>query len=78
MEVQIDDSPWHPATTERTEEALSARRIWYMDWPNLAPGEHRVTGPGLLLLADVNGNTTADFAIRVGGVNLMHDWNALL
>jgi DMSO/TMAO reductase YedYZ molybdopterin-dependent catalytic subunit len=43
VEVQIDDGPWQPAVIDRTEEAPWAWRIWYIDWPNPAPGEHRVT-----------------------------------
>ena len=43
VEVRIDDGPWLPATIDRTEEAPFAWRIWHMDWPNPAPGEHRVT-----------------------------------
>jgi Ca2+-binding RTX toxin-like protein len=45
-----------------------ANSVWFQD----------TAGPGLLLLADVNGDTTADFAIRIGGVNALSNWNVLL
>jgi DMSO/TMAO reductase YedYZ molybdopterin-dependent catalytic subunit len=43
VEVQVDDGPWQPATFDRTEEAPFAWRLWSYDWPDAAPGEHRVT-----------------------------------
>lgn len=52
VEVRIDDGPWQPATIDRTEEAPWAWKIWYLDWPNPAPGEHAVTSRGI----DTEGN----------------------
>ena len=42
VEVRIDEGPWQPATLDR-EEAEFAWTIWYLDWPDAAPGEHTVT-----------------------------------
>ena len=41
--MKIDDGPWQPATIDHTEEAEFAWKIWSLDWPNPAPGEHTVT-----------------------------------
>ena len=50
VEVQIDDGPWQRATIDGAEGGEFAWKIWYYDWPNPAPGEHRITsrahGPG--------------------------------
>ena len=43
VEVKIDDGPWLPATIDHSEEAEFAWKIWSLDWPNPAPGEHTVT-----------------------------------
>ncbi len=43
VEVKIDDGPWRPATIDHTEEAEYAWKVWSIDWPTPAPGEHTVT-----------------------------------
>ncbi len=43
VEVKIDDGPWQPATIDQTEEAEFAWKVWSLDWPAPAPGEHTVT-----------------------------------
>jgi DMSO/TMAO reductase YedYZ molybdopterin-dependent catalytic subunit len=43
VEVRIDDGPWREATIDRSEEAEFAWKIWSLDWPERAPGEHAVT-----------------------------------
>ena len=43
VEVKIDDGPWQPATIDHTEEAEHAWKVWSIDWPDPAPGEHAVT-----------------------------------
>jgi DMSO/TMAO reductase YedYZ molybdopterin-dependent catalytic subunit len=43
VEVQIDQGPWALATIDRSEEAEHAWKIWSLEWPNPAPGEHTVT-----------------------------------
>jgi DMSO/TMAO reductase YedYZ molybdopterin-dependent catalytic subunit len=43
VEVQIDDGPWLAATIDRSEEAEFAWKVWSLDWPEPAPGEHTVT-----------------------------------
>ena len=43
VEVRIDDGPWLPATIDHTEEAEFAWKIWYLDWPDPAQGDHRIT-----------------------------------
>jgi hypothetical protein len=43
VEVRIDDGEWQPATIDRTDEAEFAWKIWSLDWPDPAPGEHSVT-----------------------------------
>ena len=43
VEVKIDDGPWQQATIDHTEEAEYAWKIWSLDWPAPAPGEHTVT-----------------------------------
>jgi DMSO/TMAO reductase YedYZ molybdopterin-dependent catalytic subunit len=43
VEVRIDDEPWQAATIDQDEQAAFAWRMWSLDWPDAAPGEHRVT-----------------------------------
>ena len=43
VEVKIDNGPWMAATIDHTEQAEFAWKIWSLDWPNPAPGEHTVT-----------------------------------
>jgi DMSO/TMAO reductase YedYZ molybdopterin-dependent catalytic subunit len=43
VEVKIDDGPWQEATIDRGEDAEFAWKIWSLDWPDAAPGEHTVT-----------------------------------
>ncbi len=43
VEVRIDDGPWQPAAIDTSEQAEFAWRMWTLDWPDAAPGEHRVT-----------------------------------
>lgn len=43
VEVQIDDGPWEEAALDTSEQAEFAWTIWYLDWPNPAPGEHKIT-----------------------------------
>jgi DMSO/TMAO reductase YedYZ molybdopterin-dependent catalytic subunit len=43
VEVRIDDGPWQAATIDQSEEAEFAWKIWSLDWPDAAPGEHAVT-----------------------------------
>lgn len=43
VEVKIDNGPWMAATIDHSEEAEFAWKIWSLDWPNPAPGEHTVT-----------------------------------
>lgn len=43
VEVQVDDGPWQPAIIDDGEAAEFAWTIWTLDWPDAAPGEHRIT-----------------------------------
>lgn len=43
VELRIDDGPWQEATLDDSEEAPFAWRLWSFDWPDPAPGEHRIT-----------------------------------
>jgi DMSO/TMAO reductase YedYZ molybdopterin-dependent catalytic subunit len=43
VEVKIDDGPWMPATIDESEDAEHAWKIWSLDWPTPAPGQHSVT-----------------------------------
>ncbi len=43
VEVQIDDGDWQEATLDTSEQAEFAWTIWYLDWPDAAAGEHRIT-----------------------------------
>ncbi len=43
VEVQVDDGPWQDATLDTTEQADFAWVMWSLDWPDAAPGEHRIT-----------------------------------
>ena len=43
VEVKIDNGPWMAATIDHSEEAEFAWKIWSLDWPNPASGEHTVT-----------------------------------
>ena len=42
VEVRIDDGPWQSAEIDRSDEAEFAWKIWYLDWPDPALGEHTV------------------------------------
>jgi DMSO/TMAO reductase YedYZ molybdopterin-dependent catalytic subunit len=52
VEVKIDDGPWVPAAIDRGEEAEFAWKIWSLDWPNPAQGEHTITSRAI----DTSGN----------------------
>ena len=43
VEVQIDDGDWEEATLDTSEQAEFAWTIWFLDWPDAATGEHRIT-----------------------------------
>jgi DMSO/TMAO reductase YedYZ molybdopterin-dependent catalytic subunit len=43
VEVKIDNGPWTAATIDHSEEAEFAWKIWSLDWPNPASGEHTIT-----------------------------------
>lgn len=43
VEVRIDDGPWREATIDQTNDAPYAWKIWTLEWPNPAPGEHAIT-----------------------------------
>jgi DMSO/TMAO reductase YedYZ molybdopterin-dependent catalytic subunit len=43
VEVRIDVGPWQPATIDTSEQAEFAWRMWSLDWPDAAPGEHTIT-----------------------------------
>jgi DMSO/TMAO reductase YedYZ molybdopterin-dependent catalytic subunit len=52
VEVRIDDGPWQAAIIDRSEEADFAWKMWSLDWPDAAPGEHSITSRAV----DVAGN----------------------
>ncbi|HEX5078223.1 MAG TPA: sulfite oxidase [Geminicoccaceae bacterium] len=52
VEVRIDGGPWQAAIIDRSEEAEFAWKIWSLDWPDAAPGEHSVTSRAI----DPDGN----------------------
>jgi DMSO/TMAO reductase YedYZ molybdopterin-dependent catalytic subunit len=43
VEVRIDDGPWQTATIDQSEQAAFAWKMWSLDWPDAAPGEHSIT-----------------------------------
>ena len=43
VEVQIDDGEWREAILDTSEQAPFAWVVWSHDWPDPAPGEHRIT-----------------------------------
>ena len=43
VEVRIDSGPWLPATIDGSEAADFAWKIWSLDWPSPASGEHTIT-----------------------------------
>ena len=43
VEVRIDDGPWQAATIDQSEQAEFAWKLWSLDWPDAAPGEHSIT-----------------------------------
>jgi hypothetical protein len=43
VEVQIDNGPWLPATIDQGEDAEFAWKLWSLEWPNPAAGEHAIT-----------------------------------
>ncbi len=42
VEVKIDDGPWSPAKIDRSPRDKYTWRFFSYDWPNPAPGEHKV------------------------------------
>ncbi len=43
VDVQVDGGEWMPATIDEGAGEEFAWKIWYLDWPSPAPGEHTVT-----------------------------------
>jgi DMSO/TMAO reductase YedYZ molybdopterin-dependent catalytic subunit len=43
VEVSIDNGPWQIATIDPTRQEKYAWRLWSLDWPAAAPGEHAIT-----------------------------------
>lgn len=43
VEVKIDDGQWLEATIDHSDKGKFAWKIWYLDWPTPASGEHTVT-----------------------------------
>lgn len=43
VEVQVDDGTWAAATIDRSQAAEFAWKLWSLEWPNAAPGEHAIT-----------------------------------
>src|SRR4029079_10584961 len=43
VEVKVDDGPWREATIDHGEEAEYSWKVWSIDWPAPAPGNHEVT-----------------------------------
>lgn len=43
VEVRIDGGSWQPATIDQGDQAEFAWKIWSLDWPDPAPGEHTIT-----------------------------------
>jgi DMSO/TMAO reductase YedYZ molybdopterin-dependent catalytic subunit len=43
VEVRIDGGPWHKAAIDTHHRATYAWRLWSLDWPDPAPGEHAIT-----------------------------------
>ncbi|MGH6919004.1 MAG: sulfite oxidase [Geminicoccaceae bacterium] len=43
VEVRIDDGPWQTATIDQSEQAEFAWKMWSLEWPDAAPGEHTIT-----------------------------------
>jgi DMSO/TMAO reductase YedYZ molybdopterin-dependent catalytic subunit len=52
VEVKIDDGPWIPATIDEADKAEFAWKMWSIDWPKPAAGEHTVTSRAI----DTSGN----------------------
>jgi DMSO/TMAO reductase YedYZ molybdopterin-dependent catalytic subunit len=43
VEVKIDEGAWMPARIDRSEDAEFAWKLWSLDWPDPASGDHTVT-----------------------------------
>ena len=43
VEVKIDGGDWTPAVIDTTEDAEHAWKIWSLDWPGPAAGDHSIT-----------------------------------
>jgi DMSO/TMAO reductase YedYZ molybdopterin-dependent catalytic subunit len=43
IEVSIDSGPWQIATIDPTRQEKYPWRLWSLDWPASAPGEHAIT-----------------------------------
>jgi hypothetical protein len=53
VEVRIDSGPWLPATIDGSEAADFAWKIWSLDWPSPASGEHTITSRAIDTAGDV-------------------------
>ena len=42
VEVQIDNGPWLPANIDEGQDAEFAWKLWSLEWPNPAAGEHAI------------------------------------
>jgi DMSO/TMAO reductase YedYZ molybdopterin-dependent catalytic subunit len=52
VEVQVDSGAWRAATIDRGDSAPFAWKVWSIDWPDAAPGEHAITSRAI----DTQGN----------------------
>jgi DMSO/TMAO reductase YedYZ molybdopterin-dependent catalytic subunit len=52
VEVQVDGGPWRQATIDRSPTAEFAWKLWSLDWPDAAPGEHSIASRAV----DAKGN----------------------
>ena len=52
VEVKIDDGPWMAAIMDAADKAEFAWKMWSIDWPKPAAGEHTVTSRAI----DTSGN----------------------
>ncbi len=53
VEVRIDDGDWRPAAFDDSEMSEFAWRVWYLDWTDAAPGEHKVTSRAIATSGEI-------------------------
>jgi DMSO/TMAO reductase YedYZ molybdopterin-dependent catalytic subunit len=52
-EVRIDSGPWQPVDIDGSEYGKFAWKMWSLDWPDPAPGDHTITSRAVDLAGEI-------------------------